>query len=226
VGDIHGCLGPLRALHQLIRDDAADHPASRKLVIYLGDYIDRGMDSRGVVDLLLQQPLTGFEPVYLKGNHEDALLRFLEGEAIGPEWISYGGDATLLSYGVRPPGLGADARESQRARRELAKKLPTEHIDFLRRLALVHTEGDYLFVHAGLRPGIALDRQSAADMLWIRDEFLRTQADFGKMVVHGHSITEAPEMRHNRIGIDTGAFASGHLTCLVLDGASRFFLTT
>jgi Calcineurin-like phosphoesterase len=226
IGDIHGCLDPLRGLIAQIRAHAAASPVRRNLVVFLGDYIDRGTDSRAVIDLLLSDPLPGFESVHLKGNHEESLIRFLDDEGIGPQWLTYGGDATLYSYGVRPPRMGADGEDLRRAQREFAQKLPAAHLAFFERLALTHVEGDYAFVHAGVRPRIPLEHQAAEDLLWIRDEFLDSHLDFGKVIVHGHSITMAPTMRSNRIGIDTGAFASGRLTCLVLDAADRDFLTT
>lgn len=226
IGDIHGCLGPFRALLAQVRDDAAAHPARRKVVVYLGDYIDRGTDSRGVIELLLTDPLPGFEAVHLKGNHEESLIRFLEDEQIGPQWFSYGGDATLYSYGVRPPRIITDRQELLRAQREFGRKFPAEHRAFFDRLGLMHVEGDYAFVHAGVKPRVPLDQQISEDVLWIRDEFLQSSLDFGKIVVHGHSISDTPAVRSNRIGIDTGAFASGHLTCLVLEGTQRDFLAT
>jgi Calcineurin-like phosphoesterase len=226
IGDIHGCIEPLRALLGQIRAHAAARPMPRNIVIFLGDYIDRGTDSRAVIDLLLGDPLPGFECTHLKGNHEESLIRFLADETIGPQWFAYGGDATLYSYGVRPPRFGMDEEELRRAQREFAQKLPPAHLAFFEQLPLMHVEGDYAFVHAGVRPRVPLERQAAEDLLWIRDEFLNSDLDFGKVIVHGHSITAAPAMRANRIGIDTGAFASGQLTCLVLDAADREFLTT
>ncbi len=129
----------------------------------------------------------------------------------------------MLSYGIDPP---APDRELIRAQTELRARLPARHLAFMRRLKLSHVEGDYYFVHAGIRPGVALTAQAAQDLLWIRDEFLASRQDFGKIVVHGHTITEAPVVKHNRIGIDTGAFASGRLTCLVLQGEKWSFLQT
>jgi serine/threonine protein phosphatase 1 len=225
VGDIHGCAGLLRQLQRMIEEDAAAHDAERKLIIYLGDYVDRGPDSRAVLDLLIDAPLEGFERVFLKGNHEASLLQFLCDDRAAPAWMAYGGDATLFSYGVRPPDP-AKPDDWAQARHAFAEKLPPEHLVFLRETKLLHSEGDYVFVHAGLRWNVALREQSARDMLWIRDEFLNSSADFGKLVVHGHTITDAPEIRRNRIGIDTGAFATGCLTCLVLQGTSRSFLAT
>lgn len=226
VGDIHGCVEELRALLGLIQVDAAAHSDREKVIIYLGDYIDRGPDSRGVVDLLIKEPLPGFESVHLKGNHEDTLARFLEDARIAPLWLSFGGAATLLSYGVQPPGFSASDAALQRAGRELSASLPADHVAFYRRLRTKHLLGNYLFVHAGVRPGVPLGEQREEDMIWIRNEFLSSKADFGKIVVHGHNITPSPDIWPNRIGIDTGAFASGRLTCLVIDGSTRNFICT
>lgn len=226
VGDIHGRADLLRALHRLIREDAQRHPTPRRVVVYLGDYIDRGMESPGVIDLLLDGTLPGFDSIHLKGNHEDTLLQFLDDTAVGPAWLLYGGAETLQSYGIRPPRAASGEAEMARAQRELREKLPARHRRFVAGLKLTHAEGDYLFAHAGIRPGVALDQQIAEDLLWIRDEFLRSDAEFGKVVVHGHSITARPDVQRNRIGIDTGAFASGTLTCLVLEGTDWAFLQT
>jgi serine/threonine protein phosphatase 1 len=223
IGDIHGRLDLLRAITQLIHEDAYEHQAPRNIVVYLGDYIDRGDTSSAVIDWLIDQPLPGFESVHLLGNHEDSLLQFLTDIRVGPSWLAFGGVATLRSYGVRPPGSD---RDLSRVQDELRENLPEHHLAFLRGLALQHVEGDYAFVHAGVRPGIPLSAQVSQDLLWIRDEFLMSKADFGKIIVHGHTITEQPEVRRNRIGIDTGAFASGTLTCLVLAEDQWSFLQT
>jgi serine/threonine protein phosphatase 1 len=226
VGDIHGRLDLLRELHQLIHEDAYRRQAPHNVVIYLGDYIDRGKDSPGVIDFLLDHPLPSFQSIHLKGNHEDSLLRFLEDAGIGPAWTFYGGAETMTSYGVRPPHPPLRAEELLRAQQSLARALPERHRRFMAGLALSHAEGDYFFVHAGVRPGVALEAQSEEDMLWIRDDFLLSAGDFGKIVVHGHTITERPDVQRNRIGIDTGAFASNRLTCLVLEGTDWSFLQT
>jgi serine/threonine protein phosphatase 1 len=141
-------------------------------------------------------------------------------------WVAYGGVATMFSYGVSPPDPVTDPAEVERARTELAAKLPATHIDFLSRLENYRVEGDYFFVHAGVRPGVPLDEQSEDDLLWIREEFLASRTEFGKLVVHGHSISRQPDFQANRIGIDTGAFATGMLTCLVLEGTQRELITT
>ena len=225
IGDVHGRADLLERLRTAIVEDAGSHPVERKVVVYLGDYVDRGSDSRGVVDLLAKEALPGFESVFLKGNHEDSMLQFLTDPAIAPAWMAYGGEATLYSYGVRPP----DARRVEdilAAQKAFIAALPPEHLDFLKWLKLVHIEGGYAFVHAGFRANVPIELQDPQDMMWIRNEFLDSHADFGKVAVHGHTITEVPEIRANRIGIDTGAFATGTLTCLVLEGTERRFLAT
>jgi serine/threonine protein phosphatase 1 len=226
VGDIHGSLVPLRLLRDAIKEHAAAHPIERKCLVYLGDYIDRGFDSRAVIEMLVNDPLPGFEHVFLKGNHEEGMLRFLADGSNALFWVAYGGIATMFSYGVKPPDPATSEDEVIRARKELAKKLPPDHLDFLAKLENYRIEGDYLFVHAGIRPGVPIDEQREEDLLWIRDEFLRSTQEFGKCVVHGHSITRHPDFQPNRIGIDTGAFASGTLTCLVLEGTKQELLAT
>jgi serine/threonine protein phosphatase 1 len=225
IGDIHGRADLLREINQLIHEDAYERQAPRNVVVYLGDYIDRGPHSRAVIDTFLDAPLPGFERVHLVGNHEDSLLRFLDDLQVGPPWLEYGGDATLASYGVEPPDARS-TRDLLRAQAELHRALPQRHLEFYRKLPLARVEGDYFFVHAGVRPGVPLDEQATADLLWIRGEFLHSNAEFGKIVVHGHSIADDPQVRRNRIGIDTGAYASGKLTCLVLEGEEFSFLQT
>jgi len=229
IGDIHGRADLLKALHRGIQADASQNPEgqqTRNIVVYVGDYIDRGMQSREVIDHILSDPLPGFEKVYLKGNHDDSLLQFLRDADFGPLWFSYGGDATVLSYGVRmsPSKVGRDRFEDMR--QQLETNLPPEHLEFLQSLQMVYECGDYLFVHAGFRPGVGLQEQKPEDMMWIREEFLDSKHDFGKIVVHGHSVTEVPEMKGNRIGIDTGAYGSDTLTCLILEGDGRYFIST
>jgi len=227
IGDIHGRLDLLRDLHARIRDDAREYPAPRRVLIYVGDYIDRGYESRQTVDYLLGRPLPEFETVHLMGNHERTLLDFLDDASLGPGWLRYGGRETLFSYGIEwDRDLVSGEECLLRIQKELREKLPAAHRQFFSGLKLTHVEGDYLFVHAGVRPGIPVERQTQDDLLWIRDEFLDSDADHGKVVVHGHSITDTPELLPNRIGIDTGAFATGRLTCLVLEGNRQSFIST
>jgi serine/threonine protein phosphatase 1 len=228
VGDIHGRLDLLARLLDRVRADRRAAGAEPAKLVFLGDYVDRGPDSAGVLDLLADlaaSPEPGLRPVFLKGNHEDLMLDFLAGGPRGLAWLRNGGDATLASYGVaiaREP----DGRELRAAADALATALPDRHRRFLQRLALHHVAGPYLFVHAGLRPGIALAEQDEQDLLWIRGPFLNATAPFEKFVVHGHSISAAPELRANRLGIDTGAFCTGCLTAAVLEQAGVRFLDT
>jgi serine/threonine protein phosphatase 1 len=223
IGDIHGRLDLLEKLHQRIAEDAAVARAPRNLIVYLGDYVDRGLDSRGVLDRLSGSDRKGFETVHLKGNHEAMLLEFLEDSSVGPKWMPIGGKATLLSYGVDARGGGARP-DFELIQEDLLAKLPPEHLTFLQSLATQHVEGDYYFVHAGVRPGRPLADQVERDLIWIREPFLSSTEWHGKMIVHGHSIEWEPQVCENRIGIDTAAYASGRLTCLVLSENNRTFL--
>ena len=227
IGDIHGRVDLLRRLHEKIAAHAASAPPAHCVIVYLGDYVDRGPQSRAVVDLLIEGPPAGFEAVHLLGNHEQALLQFLEDESIGPLWFAFGGMATLLSFGIAVTAGGlARAASLAPVQAQLCRAIAPHQLAFLRSLRPMHVEGDYAFVHAGVHPGIPLERQAAHDLTNIREEFLLSAHDHGKVVVHGHSIEEEPVVRFNRIGIDTGAYATGRLTCLVLDGAERAFLQT
>ena len=225
VGDCHGCLDALRSLEEKIARDAAASRAERRLIIYLGDYVDRGPASCQLVDHLIAGPPSGFEAVYLRGNHEAALLDFLEEPEANLGWLVYGGDATLRSYGVEPADMPPRGEtQLEYIRRRFAEALPAGHREFMRMLPLWHRAGDYLFVHAGIRPGIPLDEQSEEDLLWIREPFLDSVRDHGSVVVHGHTPVGNPDERQNRIGIDTGACYGGKLTALVLEGEVRDFI--
>ncbi|MDH3739441.1 MAG: serine/threonine protein phosphatase, partial [Alphaproteobacteria bacterium] len=175
---------------------------------------------------LMQDAPDSFERVCLIGNHESYLLRFLDDSSVAANWMDNGGRETLSSYGVASPPWIDRAGIAEEIQADLCAKLPAAHEWFLRSLVHSHREGDYFFTHAGVRPGVALERQKPHDLMWIRDEFLSDQRDFGAVVVHGHSIASAPENLANRIGVDTGAYASGHLTCAVLFETERRFLTT
>lgn len=224
VGDIHGRLDLLEALHREIEADARHDSGLRKVVVYLGDYVDRGPDSRAVVDSLIEEPLPGFESVHLMGNHEAFLLQFLDDSSALPSWAMNGGDATLASYGVNPHEVPAETSRADWLRSRFRKLIPRAHYDFYCTLKLSHVEGDYLFVHAGVRPGIPIEQQDPLDLLWIREPFLRSTEDFGKLVVHGHTPVRRPERKANRIDIDTGAVYGGRLTALVLEGDTQLFL--
>ena len=226
IGDIHGRADLLAELHGLIRADAKLGPPRRRVVVYVGDYVDRGPGSFEVVETLLGKPLPGFEAVHLKGNHEDFLLRFWTDGSDGELWMMNGGVQTLQSYGIDVAAALFTPDGFDEVQRQFRNALPSRHLGFFQRLALRHEAGDYLFVHAGVRPGVPLAEQRDVDLLWIRDEFLKSEETFGKIVVHGHSIRPEPELKDNRIGIDTGAYATGHLTALVLEAGRRRFIAT
>jgi serine/threonine protein phosphatase 1 len=206
---VHGCANRLLAMHRAIAADLSERPAPNAQLVHLGDYIDRGPDSARVIELLIQGPaIPGLRVVNLMGNHEQMMLSALDGDPDAPDhWRVNGGAATLKSWGIR---LDADA-DSWRL------EIPAAHVHFVRNLALRHQAGDYLFVHAGIRPGVALNEQTAHDLMWIREPFLSFKGDFGAVVVHGHTPEPEPVIRPNRIGLDTGAVIGGALTCAVLE---------
>ena len=223
IGDSHGCSLLLHKLHELILEDCGQSGTApgRKVVVYLGDYVDRGPDSRGLLEALIARPLPGFESVYLMGNHDVMLLRLVEEGASPDSWVRNGALETLESYGIDPVVW---QQGPQVLRAAVMAHLPAAHLAFLRGLKYSHVEGDYFFAHAGVRPGVPLDAQDPEDLLWIRGVFLDSQADHGKVVVHGHTPVAAPQVRPNRIGIDTGAVYGGELTALVLEGTGQRFL--
>jgi len=226
IGDIHGRVDLLASITARMVSDAARRQAGRRMVVCLGDYVSRGIDSRQVIEMLLEPPPDGFERICLKGNHEDLLLRYLAGDmAAGRHWFDYDGQDMLADYGVEIPDRQArDDANMAALRQRFEAALPQAHLEFFCSLRVRYQAGDYFFVHGGVRPGVPLAQQSDHDCMWIRGTFLNSQVEHGAMVVHGHSISQQPELRHNRIGIDTGAYRSGVLTCLVLDGATRAFL--
>ncbi len=214
IGDIHGCLDKLLALHRTIRADLAAYPIARPLVVHLGDYIDRGPDSAGVVRALMG--MKDLPVINLMGNHEDTAIAALGGEgAACADWLAYGGDAALRSWGLDPEG----PRDAWR--------LPAAELAWMRGLPVHHRAGGYIFVHAGLRPNIAWEHQAREDKLRIRRPFLDSDANFGGMVVHGHTPTRgrAPERHRNRVALDTGAVFGGPLTCGVFEGEKLYFLS-
>ncbi len=230
VGDIHGRLDLLDRLLDLIATDRARREPARTVLVFLGDYIDRGRCSKGVVSRLIGGLPADVTALFLKGNHEDLLLSFLDRPGFGVNWLYNGGDAALLSYGLEVEAIQdayflghAGLIEANAIFRDL---LPDDHLQFYRALSLSYRAGGYFFAHAGVKPGVALDRQSEKDLIWIREEFLNYPHDFGAVVVHGHTPVRFPEDLPNRIGIDTLAFHSGKLTAVGLEGPRRWFLST
>ena len=224
VGDIHGRCDLLHNLLRKIAYDAARLPADAgRELIFLGDYVDRGPDSRGVISLVLSTIAERdfWEVTALKGNHEAALLQFLDDPAFWPMWSPFGARETLTSYGVTPPDWQAGEEDWTRASEALRRAMPAAHVDFLRGLELTAERGDYLCVHAGVRPNVPLDRQVEEDLLWIRDDFLRSERRLDKVIVHGHTPAEDAYLGKHRIGLDTGAYATSTLTAVKLQDAER-----
>jgi serine/threonine protein phosphatase 1 len=222
VGDVHGRADLLDELRELVAADCNERPPGSATAVFLGDYVDRGPDSRAVLDILTSETFPT-PTVFLTGNHEAMMLDFLRDGGRGSGWLPNGGIDTLQSYRIELGDLRT-ARGLEAASQRLREVLPESHRAFLQGLRLTHEVGGYFFCHAGVRPGVPLDRQDVQDLLWIRQEFLSSTEPFGKIVVHGHTPVREPEVRPNRINVDTGAFVSGRLTCLVLEGTTHRFL--
>ncbi len=225
IGDIHGRLDLLEALHQKMVVDATDAGFKKILQIFVGDYVDRGADSKGVIDWLINSCPDGWSRVCLKGNHEKMMQDFCENSKVAKYWSELGGLDTLRSYNVDVDlNPNQDEHGIEAIRADFIKKIPVAHWKFVTNLPPNFSVGDYFFVHAGVRPGRVLSEQEEKDMLWIRKEFLDSKIDFGKVIVHGHTPVPQPVVLFNRINIDTGAFMSDRLTCLVLEGDGQRFL--
>jgi len=225
IGDIHGRVDLLESLVDMIDWDAIDF-VGQIVVVYLGDFIDRGQHSKEVIDFLINHKRDSWQYIYLRGNHEQTLLDFLREDGVGRSWLNYGGQATLASYGVAINKVPTKQEHFIDLQEQLREKLPETHHRFMLETKLVFDIGNYFFVHAGINPRYPLTKQSPADLLWIRDDFTTSTKAFEKIIVHGHTISESAELLSNRIGIDTGAYATGILTCLVLEGDQQRLLQT
>jgi serine/threonine protein phosphatase 1 len=225
IGDIHGRADLLDALLADIERDIATRPPAETFLVFLGDFIDRGPSSRETLDRLSNLNGDRYKPIFLIGNHEEVLLRLLAGErGLLASWLRYGGAECAESYGLNPKQLGR--QEEGTAIDALRRAIPESHVAFLNGLIDTFRFGDFLFVHAGIRPGIDLNEQSQTDLRWIRAAFLDDRTDHGFVVIHGHTIFEAVDEQANRIGIDTGAYWSGILTAVGLEDAERWYLST
>jgi serine/threonine protein phosphatase 1 len=226
VGDIHGRLDLLAEMLARIRDDLAARPHPHPLLVFLGDYVDRGPDSRGVIEALMALEATGLPTAFLLGNHDSYVQAYLE----DPDWSdrplhwlhpTMGGAATLVSYGV----TGAHEDGPRATHSAFRDAFPADHEGFLDRCRLWLQVGGYVFAHAGIRPGVEMAAQERDDLIWIREPFLSSTEDFGFKVVHGHTIVPRVQHHPNRIAIDTGAVRHGLLSCVVLEGDSVALLT-
>jgi serine/threonine protein phosphatase 1 len=224
IGDIHGRLDLLNELLARISSDIALRPTVRPLYVFLGDYIDRGSASRETIDRLIEHGKT-HESVFLKGNHELIAIKCLSDRGLFDQWLRLGGLETLVSYGV-PAETLANGKQIAELQSAFHSALPQTHFRFFRDLQNSFACGDFFFAHAGVKPNVELSRQKENDLLWIRGEFLSSKDDFGKIVVHGHTPTREIEVRPNRINIDTGAFATGRLTCLAIEGETLSVIDT
>jgi serine/threonine protein phosphatase 1 len=222
IGDIHGRDDLLRDIADRIKADMKTRSFDHAVTVFLGDYIDRGPGSKRVLEQLAANEWPT-SIIALAGNHEDFLLTFLDDAAILDFWRGQGGLETLHSYGV-DVGPAMAGRDFKKVQAQFTTHFPKHHRDFLDGLNVSVVFGDYFFCHAGVRPGVALDRQNRDDLLNIREPFLSSQAEHGKLIVHGHTPAVAPEIRPNRIGIDTAAYATGRLTCLILEKDEQHFL--
>jgi serine/threonine protein phosphatase 1 len=229
IGDVHGRYDLMKALlASLAKDYARRAKGRRPLIVFLGDYVDRGPESAQSLEALLWlQRRPELEVHALRGNHEQALLEFIDAPETGGPWLRYGGAATLASYGVEPPRLEDEPEALLRARDELLERMPASHLRLLQSLELMLVVGDYAFVHAGVRPGAGLEAQEEEDLLWIRQEFLAAPGPFEKVIVHGHSwVDERPTLLPHRVGVDTGAYATGVLTAICFDDREVSVLQT
>ena len=225
VGDIHGRVDLLEHLLAKIHADLQHRPAPKTLLVFVGDLVDRGPSSAQVIERLRCYRRDGVRPVFLLGNHEEVLLRIIAGDSsVVESWLKFGGLQCLQSYGVTLASIRG--RSAEQVVEIVRASVPPEHVEFLESFADSCRFGDYLFVHAGIRPGVEVDQQSQADLRWIREPFLFDETDHGFVVVHGHTITDEVEERPNRIGIDTGAYRSGVLTALALEGTERWLIDT
>lgn len=225
VGDVHGRLDLLDRLLSEIERELAEYPPQKTLLVFLGDLVDRGPSSAQVIERLRNYRRDDVRTVFILGNHEEVLLRILDGDAsLIQSWLRFGGAQCLKSYGVDP--LEVSVLDGPSGIEAIRTAIPGEHQQFLRTFVDTCRFGDYLFVHAGIRPGVPVDQQLQSDLRWIREPFLVDETDHGCVVVHGHTINPLVEEKPNRIGIDTGAYRTGVLTALAVEGTQRWFLDT
>lgn len=225
VGDIHGCYEQLRAAYAAIEKDAAVI-GGRSLVIFLGDYVDRGLHSKSVMNFLCSRSSSSFESVFLCGNHDEEFLQFCLNPSRKLAWLDFGGRETLMSYGIDADHILKSAGGAQGLAQAVRQVIPDQHIEFLKGLPILARVDDVVFVHAGIRPSVPLNEQSDYDLTWIREPFLSKGPGFEFTVVHGHTVTMEPSFGRQRIGIDTGVYETGRLTVLKLSNGEASFVDT
>ena len=218
ISDIHGCAHLLKQMLRVIDADLACSRPRYAIEVFMGDYIDRGPDTRSTLDILVERSRRG-NTVFLKGNHEAFLGDVARDPSLLDDWLRVGGVQTLMSYGVSAREPGSQQDDPIALLEGLARAMPPEHIEFLNSLRPSFTCGDFFFVHAGVRPGVPLSEQQESDLLWIREEFLQSEEHFGKYIVHGHTPVRSAELKDNRANIDTGAYATGNLTLMSIQGS-------
>lgn len=223
IGDVHGCFDQLIELLERIRADREESPVENCKIIFLGDYVDRGPDNNGVLDYLISLQEGDEDCIFLMGNHDERMVSFIENPAhVWDDMMRWGGAQTIASYGVIPVA----GEEYGSISKRFAEAVPTRHLEFLKSLKPSHEVGDYFFCHAGVRPGVSLQNQSALDLMWIRSDFTLHEKPFEKVVIHGHTPQDVPEVRNNRLNIDTRCYDTGVLTAVALEGKSYRFLQT
>lgn len=223
IGDVHGCLSEMKQLLQRIKAHNDYHDSVRTHIIFLGDLIDRGPDSKGVIEFLMKFPFKFAKPLFIKGNHEEMMVRGLMGEPnLLPDWLEYGGYACAESYGV--PQSELRGHDPDILEYKLRSAIPKKHVDFLDSFLDYVQFGEFLFTHAGIQPGIPIENQSGRELRWIRKPFLEHRGDLGVMVVHGHTISDEIEVKNNRIGLDTGAYETGILSAMCVEESNVSFL--
>jgi len=225
IGDVHGCLDELKQLLQTIKKDNDYRNPAKTYLIFLGDLIDRGPESKGVIDLLIDFPYSFAEPLFIMGNHEEMLLRGLRGEPkLLIDWLEYGGYSCVESYGASRSDLQGQTLYA--VEYQLRSMIPARHLAFLSGFLDYVQFGDYVFTHAGIRPGVPLSKQQARDLRWIRAPFLEYEGDHGAVIVHGHTATDEIVIRRNRIGMDTGAYKTGCLSAICIENEEVAFLSS
>ncbi|MDN3274179.1 metallophosphoesterase [Frankia sp. RB7] len=217
ISDIHGCAHLLEPMLRVIDADLVHRRPRHAIEVFMGDYIDRGPDTRLTLDILIERSRQS-NTVFLKGNHEAFLGKVLRNPSLLDDWLRIGGAQTLTSYGVSSADSGVETNDPAALLRDLARAIPRSHVEFLRNLRLSFTCGDFFFVHAGVRPGVPLSEQQEEDLLWIREDFLQSNERFSKYIVHGHTPVRSAELHPNRANIDTGAYATGNLTLMSIQG--------